>query len=102
MFELERPLKAIWSKSPTMNREIYSYIRVLRTLSSLTLNVSSDKASTTSLSNLCQCLTNLIGKNFFLTSSLNLPSLSLKQLPFVLSQQTLLESLPSFFRIAPL
>jgi len=42
-------------------------------------------ASTTSLGNLCQCFTTLIVKNFFLISSLSLPSFSLKPLPLVLS-----------------
>ena len=49
------------------------------------------------LGNLFQCFTTLTAKNFFLISSLNLPSLSLKQLPVVLSQQALLRCLsPSF------
>lgn len=37
------------------------------------LNTPKDCDSTTSLSSLFQCLTNLLGKNFFLVSSLNLP-----------------------------
>ena len=40
-------------------------------LSNLTLSVYRDGASTTSLGNLCQCLTTLIVKIFFLISSLN-------------------------------
>ena len=36
-----------------MNRDIYSYIRVFRAPSSLTLSVSRDGAPTTSLGNLC-------------------------------------------------
>ena len=39
-----------------MNRDTYSYIRLLRALSSLTLSVSRDGASTASLDNLCHCL----------------------------------------------
>ena len=61
-----------------MSRDIYHYIRLLRTPSNLTLNVSRDGASITSLGNLFQCFTTLIVKNFFPTSSLNLPSSSLK------------------------
>jgi len=54
-------------------------------------------ASTTTLGNPFQCLTTLIVKNFFLISSLNLPSLSLKPLLLVLSQQALLKRFsPSF------
>ena len=45
--------------------------QVLRALSSLTLSVSGDRASTTSLGNLFQYLTTLIGKHF-LISNLNL------------------------------
>jgi len=61
------------------------------------LNVSKDGASTTSLGNLFQCFTTLIGKNVFLLSSLNLPSLSLKPLFLVLLQQDLLKRFsPSF------
>ena len=51
-----------------MNRDTYSYIRLLRALSSLTLSVSRDGASTTSLGNLFQCFT-----TFFIISRLNLP-----------------------------
>ena len=57
--------------------------------SNLTLNVSRDGVSTTSLGNLFQCFATLIVKNFFLRASLNLPSFSLKPLLLVLSQQTL-------------
>ncbi|KAK4829842.1 hypothetical protein QYF61_006852 [Mycteria americana] len=61
-------------------------------LSNLTLNVSRDGASITSLGNLFQCFTTLIAKKFLpYISSLNLPSFSLKQLPLVLSQQALLK-----------
>ena len=47
---------------------------------SLALNVSKDAASTASLGNPFQCFTTLTVKNFFLLSSLNLLSLSLKLL----------------------
>ena len=57
-------LETIWSSPPAMNRDTYSYIRLLRALPSLTLNVSRNEAFTTSLDNLCQCLTTLIVKTF--------------------------------------
>jgi len=84
-----------------MKRDTCSSIRLLRAPSSLTLSVSRNNASTTPLSNLCQCLTTLIIKNAFLKSSLNLPSFSLNTFPLILSQKTLLVSFP-FFLIAPL
>ncbi|KAK4830856.1 hypothetical protein QYF61_013785 [Mycteria americana] len=68
--------------------------------SNLTLNVSRDGASTTSLGNLCQCFTTFIVKNFFLRSSLNLPSSSLKPLPFVPSQQALLKILKGCYKVS--
>ena len=46
--------------------------QVLRALSNLTLGVSRDRTSTTSLGNLCQCLTILMVKIFSLMSNLNL------------------------------
>jgi len=56
-------------------------------------------ASTISLGNLCQGFTTLTVKNFFLISSLNLPSLNLKPSSLVLFQQALLERLfPSFLK----
>ena len=61
--------------------------------------VSRDGASTASLGNLCQCLTTLSIKHFFLMSNQNLSSFSVKPFPLVLSQQTLLKSLsPSFLQ----
>jgi len=63
----------------------------------LTLNVSKDEASTTSLGRLCQYFTTTLVKNVFFISDLNLPSFSLKPFSLILSRQTLLESLsPSF------
>ena len=59
-----------------MNRDTYSYIRVLRAWPTVTINVSRDGAPTTSLGNLFQCLTTLAVKTFLLTSNLNLPSSS--------------------------
>jgi len=78
-------------KPPAVSRDIFNQTRLLRALSNLALNVSKDEASTTSLGNLCQCFITLIIKNFFLISSLNLPSLILKPLLLVLSQQALLK-----------
>ena len=49
-------------------------------------------ASTRSLGNLFQCLTILTVKYFFLIFNQNLPSLSMKQFPLVLSLQTSLKS----------
>jgi len=63
----------------------------LRAPSNLALNFSRDGVSTASLGNLLQCFTTLILKKFFVISSLNLPSLRLKPLLLVLSQQTLLK-----------
>ncbi|KAK4818403.1 hypothetical protein QYF61_012324 [Mycteria americana] len=75
-------------------------MRLLRAPSNLTLNVSRDGASTTSLGNLVQCFTTLIVKNFFLISSLNLPSCSLKPLPLVLSQQARLKILKGHNKVS--
>ena len=58
-------------------------------------------ASTASLGNLFQCLTNTTVKNFFLISSLNLPSFSLKPLPLVLSLPALIRSPSPAFLWAP-
>ncbi|KAK4810670.1 hypothetical protein QYF61_007470 [Mycteria americana] len=89
-------LSPIWSA-----KTVIPQIRLLRAPSNLTLNVSRDGASTTSLGNLFQCLTTLIVKNFFLKSSLNLPSLSLKPLLLVLSQQALLKILEGCYKVSP-
>jgi len=74
---------------------------LLRAPSNLTMNVPRDGASTISLGNLCQGFTTLIIKNVFLTSSLNLPSFSLKPSPLVPSQLALLKSLSPSFPQAP-
>ena len=62
------------------------------------MNVSRDGASTTSQGNLFQCLTILIVKNF-LISNLNLPSFSLKPLPFILSLHALVKKFLSSFLV---
>ena len=66
---------------------------MLKVPSSLALNASREGTSTTSLGNLFQCLTTLTVKNFFLISSLNLPSSSLKPLSLVLLLHVLTKSL---------
>jgi len=50
-----------------MNRGAYSSIGA-QSPSSLTWSVCRDGASTTSLGNLCQCLTALTAKNFYIQS----------------------------------
>jgi len=80
-----------------MGRDISNHIRVLRALSNLALNTAREGASPTSLGNLGQGLTTLRVNSFFLGSSLNLPSFSLKPSPLVLSLQTLLKSLSPAF-----
>jgi len=100
LFELRGPQRPScptplqWTGTPTWDQ-------VLRAPSSLILSVSRDGASTTNLGNLCQCLTTCIIKNYFLISSLNLPSFSLKPSPPVLGQQILIKSVP-FSLTAPL
>ena len=64
--------------------------------------MSTDGTSTTSLGNLFQCLTTLTVKDFFLISSPNLCSLSLKSLTLLLSLQTLLKSCPLLSCSSPL
>jgi len=48
-----------------MNRNTYSTTRLLRVPSNLAFNVSSNRVSTTSLGNLCQCFTTFIAKKLF-------------------------------------
>ncbi|KAK4826030.1 hypothetical protein QYF61_003851 [Mycteria americana] len=93
---------AITKSNPrAVSRDIFNLIRLLRAPSNLTLNVSRDGASTTSLANLLQCFTTLIVKTFFLISSLNLPSFSSKPLPLVLLQQALLKILKGPNKVSP-
>ena len=86
---------------PPLHRDIFNRIRLLRAPSSLALHASRDGASTTSRGNLGQGLTTLIVKNFFLLSSLILPSLSLKPSPLVLLLQALVKSPFSSFLVGP-
>ena len=78
--ELEGTLKGHLVQPPCSEHGHPQVDQVLRAPSSLTLGVSRDGASTTSLGNLLQCLITLTVTNFFLTSNLNLPSFSLKHL----------------------
>ena len=79
-------LKLIQPNPPAMSRDIFNHIKMLRAPSNLALSVSRAGASPTSLGNLCQGFTTLSMKNFFLISSLNLPSFSLEPLPLVPKQ----------------
>ena len=78
---------------PAMGRDISNQIRVLRAPSNLAWNGSSNGASPTSLGNLGLGLTTLSINNFFLRSSINVPSSSLKPLLLVQLLQALIESL---------
>ncbi|KAK4812466.1 LOW QUALITY PROTEIN: hypothetical protein QYF61_026459 [Mycteria americana] len=100
-FGLEGTFTGHLVQAPCKSRDSFNQIRLLRARSNLTLNVARDGASTASLGNLGQCLTTLIVKNFFLKSSLNLPSLSLKPLLLVLSQQALLKILAGCYKVSP-
>jgi len=64
------------------------------------LNASREGAFTTALGNLFQYLTTLPEKNFFLISSLNLPSCSLKPFPLVLSCRPL-QVLEGHYEVPP-
>ena len=52
IFELEETLKGHLVQLPATSRDAYSYIRLLRAPSSLTLVVSRERTSTISLGNL--------------------------------------------------
>jgi len=59
-----------------MDRDAFYYTRLLKAPSNLALNTAREGAATASLGNMCQGLTTLRVKNFFLISNLNLPSFS--------------------------
>jgi len=88
----KRPPSSSSFSPPAMCRVANHQTRLPRATSSLALNASRDGASTTSLGNLFQCFTTLWVKNFLLISNLNLPCLSLKPFPLVLSLFTLANS----------
>ena len=69
---LEGILKIIWFHPPAMSRDIFHQNRVLTAPSNLALNPAREGAATASLGNLGQGLTTLMGKNFFLTSRLEM------------------------------
>lgn len=62
-----------------MGRDIFSWIRLLRVPANLTLNISRDEASATSLGNLFQYFTTLIVKKFFLQGFLEAVTQDLAQ-----------------------
>jgi len=75
-----------------MGRDTFHHTRLLKALSNLALNPAREGAATAAVGNLCQGLTTLRVKNFFLIANLNLPSFSLKPLPLVLSLHALVKS----------
>jgi len=85
------PYRSSSSSPPAMSRDTFHYTRLLRAPSSLALNIAGEGTATASLGNLCQCPVTLTVKNFFLLSTLNLPSFSLKPLPLVLSLHALVK-----------
>ena len=66
-YELEGTLRSHLIQLPCTEQEHLQPDQVLRDPSNMILSVSRDGASTTSLGNLCQCLTTLIAKDSFLT-----------------------------------
>lgn len=68
-FELEGTIKGHLIQLLSVNKDIYSWITLLKAQIRLTLNVTKDGASTTSLDNLYQFLTTFSVKNFLLMSS---------------------------------
>ena len=77
---------------PAIGRDTSLQTRLLEAPPSLALNASREGAFTVSLGDLFQCLTTLTVKNFFLKSSLNLPSSSLKPFHLILLLHALLKS----------
>ena len=78
MFELEGILKGHQIQLSSTEEGHLWLNQDAQSRSSLTLSVSRDRASTTPLDKLFQCLTTLTIKNLFLIFNLNLPSSSLK------------------------
>jgi len=75
-----------------MGRDTFRQARVLQAPSNLALNTAREGAATASLGSLCQGLTPLRVKNFFLVSNRNMPSFSLKPLHLVLLLHVLVKS----------
>jgi len=84
-----------------MKKGFYSQHRLLRDLSSLTLTVSKDRATTTSLGNLYQGPTTLLVKIFFLIPIEIFPPLVEIVSPCLVTTDPAKESV-SFFLKAPL
>ena len=99
-FELEETLKDHLSQIP-WNEQGHLLLHQVLTAPPVWPRVSPGMWHPTSLSNLCQCITALAVKNFFLISQQNLPSFSLKPFPLVMSQQILLKSLSPSFLFLP-
>jgi len=98
-FELEGSLKGHVVQLPALSRDTHSSIGCSEPIQP---NPGCrDGGTTTSPGNLCHCVIAFIGKQHLL-STLNLPSLSMKQFPLVLSQQTLLNCLSPLSYILPL
>jgi len=91
----------IWFQPPAVCSVANQQTRLPRATSSLTFNACRDGASTASLGNLFQCITTLCVKNFFLISNLNLPCLSLRPFPLVLSLSTPVNSCTPPYLYAP-
>lgn len=70
----------VWIGNDLKDYLVPTPLALLKTPSNLALYTSRDGKSTTSLSNLCQCLATLAVKNFFCISNLNLISSSLNLL----------------------
>jgi len=79
-----------------MSRDPFPQPRVLRAPSNLALNPAREGAATASLGRLGQGLTTLMGKNFFLISHLNLPSVSSEPFALVPSLHTLVKRARAF------
>jgi len=69
---MKEPLDVLQFQVPVLDRGTSHQIRLPQALSNLALKVSRHGAPTASLSNMFQCLTALIMKNFFLIPNLNL------------------------------
>lgn len=68
-FGLEGNSKGHLVQPPCSEKDIFHEIIFVRALSSLTLDISRDRISTTNLDKLFQCFSTLMLKNVFLKSS---------------------------------
>jgi len=92
-FGLEGTSQILQSQPPAMSRDPFHQPRLLPAPSNLALNPAREGAATASLGSLGQGITAFTVKNFFLLSSLNLPSFTLKPLCLVLSLHDLVKGL---------